>query len=60
MNRKTLRTVLAITLLAGGSLSLSACNTTRGAGQDISAAGKATSNAATSAEKKINNWTSGK
>ncbi|GBR54626.1 hypothetical protein AA106555_1745 [Neokomagataea thailandica NBRC 106555] len=60
MNFKTLRTVLAITLLAGGSLSLSACNTTRGAGEDISAAGHATSSAATGAKEKISSWTSGK
>lgn len=54
-----LRTVLGATLLLGGSLGLSACNTTRGAGEDISAAGKATSKATDSTQDKIANWTNG-
>lgn len=48
-----LRAALAGLLLAGAVLSLSACNTVKGAGQDVSATGKATSNAATAVQQKM-------
>jgi predicted small secreted protein len=38
--------MLAAFLLAGASALLSACNTTAGAGQDVSAAGRAVTNGA--------------
>jgi predicted small secreted protein len=40
------RTILALTLLIGASALLSACNTTAGAGRDVSAAGSAVTNSA--------------
>ena len=40
-------------LLAGAVLSLSACNTVHGAGKDISNAGAATSNTASSVQQKL-------
>jgi len=58
-NRKSTfaRLMLVSALLTGTAVSLSACNTTRGAGQDVSAVGHATSNAATSAQQGIANAT---
>ncbi len=38
--------LLALLLLAGAAMALSACNTTAGAGQDVTAAGHAVTNAA--------------
>ena len=40
-------------LLAGATLSLSACNTVKGAGQDVSSAGNATTTAASSVQQKM-------
>jgi entericidin B len=40
-------------LLAGAVISLSACNTVKGAGQDVSSAGSATTNAASSVQQKM-------
>jgi entericidin B len=37
---------LALFVLAGALITLSACNTTAGVGQDVSAAGRAVSNSA--------------
>jgi predicted small secreted protein len=48
-----LRAAMVGLLLAGAALSLSACNTVNGAGQDVSNAGAATSNAATSVQQKM-------
>ena len=48
-----LRAALLGMLLAGAALSLSACNTVNGAGKDVSNAGAATSNAATSVQQKM-------
>lgn len=41
-----LRTLLTAGLLIGAVLSLAACNTTAGAGKDVSATGKAVTNSA--------------
>ncbi|HEX2525004.1 MAG TPA: entericidin A/B family lipoprotein [Geminicoccus sp.] len=46
----TLRLLLALALLASGSLTLSACNTLGGAGEDLSEGGDAMSDAADDAE----------
>jgi len=40
------KVVLAIFLLAGAMTMLTACNTTAGVGQDVSAAGRAVTNSA--------------
>jgi entericidin B len=45
------RTVLALTLLLGASAMLSACNTTAGVGQDVSATGHAVTNTADKAKE---------
>ena len=42
----TIRTVLVVLLLAAAAPLLSACNTTAGAGQDVSAAGRAVTKSA--------------
>jgi len=47
------RAALTGLLLAGAVLGLSACNTVNGAGKDISNAGTATSNTATSVQQKM-------
>ena len=47
------RAALTGLLLAGAVLSLSACNTVNGAGKDISNAGTATSNTASSVQQKM-------
>jgi predicted small secreted protein len=45
--RRGIASILAtILLLAGAAAALSACNTTAGAGQDVSAAGHAVTNSA--------------
>lgn len=44
--RRVLSTLLAVGLLVGAAASLSACNTTAGAGKDVSAAGHAVTNGA--------------
>jgi predicted small secreted protein len=44
------RTVLALSLLAGAAMTLSACNTTAGLGQDVSAGGHAVTNTADKAK----------
>lgn len=49
----SLRAALTALLLAGAVVSLSACNTVKGAGQDVSNAGQATSNTATSVQQKM-------
>jgi predicted small secreted protein len=49
MNR-SFPAVLAAALLLGSSFMLSACNATAGAGQDISSAGHAVTNAAETAK----------
>jgi predicted small secreted protein len=48
-----LRAALVGLLLAGAALSLSACNTVAGAGKDVSNAGSATTNAASSVQQKM-------
>jgi entericidin B len=45
------RTILALTLLLGASAMLSACNTTAGVGQDVSATGHAVTNTADKAKE---------
>ncbi len=47
--------LLSLTLLAIAALSLSSCNTIKGAGQDVSAAGHDVTKAASSVEKKLSN-----
>jgi len=47
--RNKLATILVALLVLSGGAVLSACNTTAGAGKDISAAGRAISNTAESA-----------
>lgn len=42
--------LVALLLLAGGSVALSACNTTEGVGEDIEAAGSAIDEAAEDAQ----------
>jgi predicted small secreted protein len=49
MNR-TLTALFTVALLVGSTVMLSACNTTAGAGQDISSAGHAVTNAADGAK----------
>jgi predicted small secreted protein len=49
----TMRAALTGLLLAGAVLSLSACNTVNGAGKDISSAGTATSNTASTVQQKM-------
>jgi predicted small secreted protein len=46
-----LRAILALALLIGAAATLSACNTTAGAGQDVSAAGHAVTNTADKAKQ---------
>jgi entericidin B len=41
MRRSLASSLVALTLLAAAAASLSACNTTRGIGEDVSAAGHA-------------------
>jgi predicted small secreted protein len=53
LDTSLLRAALVGLLLAGAALSLSACNTVNGAGKDVSSAGAATSNAATSVQQKM-------
>ena len=48
-----IRAALTGLLLAGAVLGLSACNTVNGAGKDISNAGTATSNTASSVQQKL-------
>ncbi len=50
LRRGAARTILALTLLAGASAMLTACNTTAGAGQDVSAAGHAVTSTADKAK----------
>jgi predicted small secreted protein len=45
--------LLAIFVLAGAATMLGACNTTRGFGQDLSAAGSALSNSAEKTKEKM-------
>ncbi len=47
------RAALTGLLLAGAVLGLSACNTVNGAGKDISNAGTATSNTASTVQQKL-------
>jgi predicted small secreted protein len=44
--RHLARALAAIVLLSGAAVALSACNTTAGAGQDVSATGHAVTNTA--------------
>ena len=53
LDATSVRAALAGILLAGAVLSLSACNTVNGAGKDISNAGTATSNTASSVQQKM-------
>jgi predicted small secreted protein len=46
MNRSAIRAVLVTVILAGLAPVLAACNTTAGAGQDVSAAGHAVTRSA--------------
>jgi predicted small secreted protein len=46
MRKTVAKAFLAVFLLAGAAATLSACNTTAGAGKDMSAAGKAITNEA--------------
>ncbi len=46
MRRGFASALLAMFVLAGAAMTLSACNTTRGFGEDMSAAGKALTNSA--------------
>ena len=47
--------LLSLTLLALAALTLSSCNTIKGAGQDVSAAGHDVTKAASTVERKISN-----
>jgi len=47
--------LLSITLIAIATLCLSACNTIKGVGQDVSAGGRDLSKAASTVERKIQN-----
>jgi entericidin B len=53
LDRNSLRAALTGLLLAGAVMSLSACNTVKGAGQDISNTGTATSNTAAAVQQKL-------
>jgi entericidin B len=53
LDSAAMRAALTGFLLAGMILALSACNTVHGAGKDISNAGTATSNAASSVQQKM-------
>ncbi len=53
LDSAAMRAALMGLLLAGGVLALSGCNTVHGAGKDISNAGTATSNTATSVQQKL-------
>lgn len=46
MRKTVAKAFLAVFLLAGAATTLSACNTTAGAGKDMSAAGRAVTNEA--------------
>ncbi len=46
MSRSTIRAIIVTLVLATLAPVLSACNTTAGAGQDVSAAGRAVTNSA--------------
>ncbi|HTI02601.1 MAG TPA: entericidin A/B family lipoprotein [Acidisoma sp.] len=48
-----LRTAMIGLLLAGAAISLSACNTVAGAGQDVKNTGQATTNAADNVQQKM-------
>ncbi len=50
MMTRTIRAAFATALLLGSVTLLSACNTVEGAGQDVSSAGHAVTNAADSAK----------
>ncbi len=47
------RMVLSLSLLAGAAITLSACNTTAGVGQDVSATGHAVTNTADKAKSAL-------
>ncbi len=49
--RGTARLLVAALLLSGAAVALSACNTTAGVGQDVSATGRALTNTADSAKQ---------
>jgi entericidin B len=51
LRRGAARTILAASLLIGASALLSACNTTAGVGQDVSATGHAVTNTADKAKQ---------
>ncbi len=48
-----MRAALTGLLLAGAVISLSACNTIKGAGQDVSSVGTATTNTAATVQQKM-------
>jgi entericidin B len=53
LRRGAAQTILAISLLIGASALLSACNTTAGAGEDVSATGHAVTNTAEKAKQAL-------
>jgi len=52
-----IRATLAVLLISGMAVGLSACNTVRGAGQDVTAVGHGVSNGATKTQQGIENAT---
>jgi predicted small secreted protein len=52
---KHLLSLLIVAIVATGSIALTACNTVKGVGQDVSAGGRDLSKAANTVERKINN-----
>jgi entericidin B len=51
LRRGAAQTILAVSLLIGASALLSACNTTAGVGEDVSATGHAVTNTADKAKQ---------
>jgi predicted small secreted protein len=49
--RGTAKLLIAALLLSGAAVALSACNTTAGVGQDVSATGRAVTNSADSVKQ---------
>jgi len=52
---KHLLSVLIVAIVSTGSIALTACNTVKGVGQDVSAGGRDLSKAANTVERKIQN-----
>jgi entericidin B len=53
LKRSFAATMATMMLLAGAAVALSACNTTAGAGKDVSATGKAVTNTADDVKQKM-------